>query len=454
MLYRKAYQQLLDWKEQPIKKALCVTGARQVGKTTLIRHFAQEQYENFAELNFLTDPPAKAIFDGSLQPDVLVANLTAYLRRELVPGKTLVLLDEIQECPQARTAIKFLVEDGRFDYIESGSLLGVRTKEVSSLPVGFETPLQMFPMDFEEFCLANGVQQTIIDHLQTCFAEQTPVSQSIHDTMKRLFYSYIVVGGMPEAVNLFVTTHDIGKVIQFQREILELYRQDITKYADREKAKIRNIFDAIPSQLEDKNRRFILADLRKTARQQRYESSFLWLNDAGVALPCYNVTQPAVPLKLNEKHSLFKLFLCDTGLLCAASMENIQFPLLQGDLSVNLGSVLENMIAQQLHGNGFPLYYFNSVKQGEVDFLVQSDHTALPIKVKSGKDYTAHRALDHVMAVREWNIPQAYVLCQGNVQKVGKILYLPWYMVMFIKPTAAPQQWIAPVDLSGLTLNS
>ena len=450
MLYRKAYQQLLEWKNDPQKKALCVTGARQVGKTTLIRHFAREAYAHFAELNFLTDPPAKAIFAGSLQPDVVIANLTAYLRQELPPGQTLVLLDEIQECPQARTALKFLVEDGRFDYIASGSLLGVRVREVPSLPVGFETPLEMYPMDFEEFCLASGVQQSVLDGLHTCFAQQRAVSDSVHETMKRLFYSYIVVGGMPAAVDLFVTTHDMAKVIRFQREILELYRQDITRYAEREKAKIRDIFDAIPSQLDDKNRRFILADLNKSARQLRYESSFVWLRDAGVALPCYNVTQPAVPLKLNEKHSLFKLFLNDTGLLCAASMENIQFPLLQGDLSVNLGSILENAIAQQLAVNGFALYYYNASRIGEVDFVVQRDRQALPIEVKSGRDYMAHRALDNLLAVEEWNIPLAYVLCGGNLARRGKICYLPWYMTMFIKPAAVPAKWIIPMDLSGL----
>lgn len=452
MLYRKAWSKLAHWKAQSPKKALCVTGARQVGKTTLIRQFAKENYAHFAELNFLTQPDAAAIFSGALDADTLVTNLTAFLQVPLVPHATLILLDEIQECPQARTAIKFLVEDGRFDFVESGSLLGVRTKEVASYPVGFEEVFEMFPMDFEEYCLACGVQPETTAYLHDCFTACTPVSEAVHETMNKLFYTYIVVGGMPEAVNLYVNTHDIAQVVRFQREILALYRMDITKYAQRDRAKIRDIFDAIPAQLDDKNRRFMLADLSKTARQLRYESSFLWLADAGVALPCYNVTEPKAPLLLNEKHSLFKLFFADTGLLCAATMQNLQFALLQGDVSVNLGSVLENMMAQQLRCNGFELHYFHGTKYGEIDFVVQQGSRVLPIEVKSGKDYEQHRALDNVLAVAEWGLTEAYVLCRGNLQKQGAVTYLPWYCVMFLQQETPPDTLHYEVDLSGLTV--
>lgn len=311
----------------------------------MIRHFAHEHYENVVEINFLTEPKAHVIFSDSLAAASIITALTAYIRRPLIPGKTLIFLDEIQECPQARTAIKFLVEDGRFDYIESGSLMGIKSKDIPSLPVGFETPLLMHPLDFEEFCVACGVQPEIFELLKTSFANLQPVPESIHDTMLRLFYLYLVVGGMPQCISTYLRTQDIGEVLAVQNDILALYRIDIARYADRDKPKVRDIFDAIPSQLEAKNRRFVLADLKKSARQERYESSFVWLADAGVALPCFNITQPTHPLKLNEKRNLFKLYLCDTGLLTAASMQNIQFDLLQGNVDVNLGSILENVFA-------------------------------------------------------------------------------------------------------------
>lgn len=450
MLARKLYRQLLEWKKQSLKKALCISGARQTGKTTIVRHFGREQYKSFVEINFLTDPLAKEIFNGSLQPSTLIANLTAYLRQPLEPKNTLVFFDEIQECPQARVAIKFLVEDGRFDYIESGSLLGVSTKAVASLPVGFEKQLTMYPMDFEEFCWANGVQEQTIELLRTSFENRQPVTPLIHETFKKLFYSYLVVGGMPEAVNLFVNTHDIAKVIDFQREILSLYRQDIIKYSSGQADKIHRIFDEIPAQLDEKNRRFKLAKLDKSARQLRYENSFLWLNDAGVALPCYNVSQLTIPLKLNEKRNLFKLFLCDTGLLTASCAQNTQFALLQGDVSINWGSILENVIAQQLRANGFSLYYFNSVRHGEVDFVVEKNGAVLPIEVKSGKSFRQHSALDNVLSVGEWKLSKAIVLCSENVQETEKIIYLPWYMAMFLEADQTPQTWIHQVDLSAL----
>ena len=241
------------------------------------------------------------------------------------------------------------MEDGRFDYVETGSLLGIRTKEVASYPVGFEEPFRMHPLDFEEFCLANGVQNQTIELLRSSFLSEKPVSDAVHETMMRLFAAYLVVGGMPEVVQRYVDTHDIAQMLGLQRDITALYRQDIAKYATGgDKAKIRDIFDAIPSQLDDKNRRFVLADLAKTARQNRYESSFLWLADAGVALPCYNVNAPTTPLAANAKHSLFKLFMGDVGLLCASSLGNVQFDILQGNLEVNMGSIVENAVAQEL----------------------------------------------------------------------------------------------------------
>ena len=383
MLRRKAYDKLLEWKVADKRKALCIIGARQIGKTTLIREFGRVNYENFVEINFVTDENAQKIFDGSLDANTIITNLTAYVRKPMEPGKTLVLFDEIQKCPNVRTAIKFLVEDGRFDYIESGSLLGVRHKEVKSYPVGFEEIYRMYPMDFEEYLWANGVQQETIDYLRSCYQERKPVTDSVHSTMNRLFYSYVVVGGMPQVVQTYVDTHDIGKVIANQREILEQYRLDIAQYAEgNDKIKIRAIFDSVPAQLNEKNRRFYVNSISKNARLNRYDNSFKWLDDAGVALPCYNVIAPKAPLALNEKHNLFRLYMNDVGLLCAACMDNIQLDILKGDLSINMGSILENVMAQQLKAQGFSLYYYDSTKIGELDFVVQNGKHIEVLEIK------------------------------------------------------------------------
>lgn len=452
MLKRSAWNSIESWNKKPHKKALLIKGARQIGKTTLVREFARQHYDHFAEINFLENKEAALIFEGALNANTIVENLTAFLQQPLVPGETLILLDEIQECPAARTAIKFLVEDGRFDYIETGSLLGVKTRQVESYPVGFEEHLQMFPLTFKEFCIANGVQQQTLDYLEECFKNRQPVAQAVHQTMLNLFNTYLVVGGMPEVVQEYITNHDISNVIALQNDLLNLYRLDIAKYADaKDETKVRAIFDAIPSQLDDKNRRFVLADLAKSARSNRYQSSFLWLADAGVALPCYNVSAPTTPLEANSKHSLMKLFMGDTGLLSAASFGNVQFDLLQGRLEVNMGAILENAIAQELRANGFDLYYFNSKRIGEVDFVVQNGKNALPMEVKSGNDWARHKALNNMLAVDEWSIPEALVLCKGNVQANSNVTYLPLYMTMFLKPTALPEHLKHEVDLSALS---
>ena len=451
MLKRDCWEALVEWKRQGTRKALLIKGARQIGKTTLVREFGKRNYGCFVEINFLADPQASLIFDGALDADAVVSRLTAYARKPLHPGKTLVLLDEVQECPQARTAIKFLVSDGRFDYIETGSLLGVRTSDVASYPVGFEEHLSMYPLTFGEFCRANGVQQETFDYLKDCFERISPVGEAIHRTMLQLLYAYLVVGGMPEVVQRYVDTHDVAQVVDLQRDLLALYRLDIAKYAEaNDKAKIRAIFDAVPSQLDDKNRRFVLADLSKTARQERYKSSFLWLADAGVVLPCYNVSEPVVPLEANSKHSLMKLFMGDVGLLAAASMEGIQFDLLQGNIEVNMGSIMENAIAQELRSHGFPLYYFNSRRTGEVDFVVQSGRNVIPVEVKSGNDWESHKALENVLSTDEWGIDRAYVFCKGDMERKDSVIYAPLYMAMFLEPERLPKTLHYEVDLSSL----
>ncbi len=454
MFKRVAYEDLLKWKkEEADSKALCVVGARQIGKTTLIRQFGQAEYENFVEINFVTDPAASAIFDVKLSAEEIITNMTAYLHRPLVPGKTLVLFDEVQECPQVRSAIKFLVEDGRFHYIESGSLLGVRYKEVLSYPVGFEKIYRMYPMDFMEYLWANGVQDETIDYLKGCYEKKEAVLESVHDTMKKLFYTYLVVGGMPENVQIYVDTHDIARVVANQRAILDLYRLDITKYsAGAEKSKITAIFDAIPSQLNSSSKRFRINSLSPNARMLRYEDSFNWLIDAGVILPCYNVAEPQAPLQLNEKRNLFKLYMNDVGLLCAACMDNIQFDILMGKLDINMGSIMENVFAQNLRAGGFDLHYYDSKKIGELDFVLQKGTQVSLVEIKSGKDYTKHSALNNALATEGWSFAEAIVFSMSNVRIEGSITYLPWYMVMFYRQFQMTEPLIYQVDLSGISL--
>ena len=451
MLKRKAWEKLLEWKQNKEKKALCIIGARQIGKTTLVREFGRSCYDHFVEINFITDKRAHDIFSGALDADTLITNITAYVQQPMEPGKTLVLLDEIQECPNARTAIKFLVEDGRFDYIETGSLLGVKHKEVRSYPVGYEEIYRMYPLDFMEYLWANGVQDATIDYLFECYEGMKSVSTSVHDTLNKLFYSYIVVGGMPQVVQLYVESHDIGKVINAQKDILELYRLDIGKYAESSnKIKAKAIFDSIPSQLNNKNRRFILTKVDEHGRQNRYSNSFEWLSEAGVALACYNVTEPQAPLQLNEKHSLFKLFMSDTGLLCAASMESIQFDILHGDVDINLGSILENVMAQGIKSNGFNLHYYDSKRYGEVDFVIGRGMKVDLIEIKSGNDYKKHNALNSISRVQNWTFDRKIVFCKANVEHSEGIYYMPFYMIMFYENKHTVSDMKYEIDLSAL----
>lgn len=447
MLQRKANERFIQWKTQKNKKALLVTGARQIGKTHSIREFARSNYKKILEINFIDTPSAMKIFDSDLDADTLITSLTAFSQEELIPGETIVFFDEIQECPRARTAIKFLVEDGRFDYIESGSLLGVNYKEVPSYPVGFEEVFQMFPLDFEEFCWANGVQKETVSYLKQCFDNKKPVTEAVHQKILQLFRYYVIVGGMPAVVQSFVDTHDIAKSVQLQKDILALYRQDITKYSKNDKQRIKDIFDRIPSELNSKNKRFSLADINPNARMNRYESSFMWLADAGVTLPCYNVKELTLPLEPNELRNLMKVFMNDTGLLCAMSIGNIQFDILQGNLEVNMGSIVENVIAQELISNGFKLRYFDRKNLGELDFLIQKNNSLVALEIKSGKDYHRHAALQKILYNEDWDINEGYVFCIGNIEIDGKTTYFPLYMIQFLKQVSLPDELVVNIDL-------
>lgn len=304
-------------------------------------------------------------------------------------------------------------------------------------------------MDFEEFVGCVGINRRVIDSLRDAWKSRTPADDFIHSKMMELFRLYLVVGGMPAAVCKYIETNNLQEVMAVQKEIIKLYRRDITRYDPKNKLSIEEIFDLIPPELNAKNKRFILKRLNENAKFERYSNSFLWLKNAGVALPVYNVEEPKLPLLLSRSRNLFKLFQSDIGLLAAQYAEGIQLRIISGDKSINFGSIFENAVAQELTAHGIDVYYYNSKKRGEVDFVIEFDGKVVPIEVKSGKDYEVHRALSNIMDCGEYDIPEAIIFNNDNIKVKGKYIYAPIYMAMFIeKKNDAPTFY--KIDLSGL----
>ena len=452
MINRKIDKELRDFIKND-KRSLLVTGARQVGKTFSIRQAAKKCFEHVVEINFIEQPSAVQMFDGITEAKELLLRISAFTKEQMVPGKTLIFFDEVQECKEIVTAIKFLVDEGSYKYVLSGSLLGVELKDIRSIPVGYMSEKEMYPLDLEEFAEAIGISKEIIAHLRECYGQRKPVDDFIHERMTEMIRLYLIVGGMPAAVQKYLDTNNLRRVLDEQCDIIKTYKRDITKYDPEHKLQIEEIYNLIPSELNAKNKRFILKELNEKARFSRYESGILWLKDAGVALPTYNIEEPRLPLLLNKQRNLFKIFLNDVGLLAAAYGGNIQMRLLSKESNINYGAIYENLVAQELYAHGFPidhdLFYFNSKKQGELDFVAEYEGYALPVEVKSGKDYNRHRALANVMQNEDYDIPLAIVFCQDNVQINDKIIYLPIYMTMFLQQTKAEES-IYKFDLTGL----
>ena len=407
-----------------------------MGKTFAIRKIGKEVFEQVVEINFIEQPDAVELFSHPKSAAELLMRISAFTRKKLVPGKTLIFFDEVQECDEMVTAIKFLVDEGSYRYVMSGSLLGVELKDLRSVPVGYMGELEMYPLDLEEFAKALGIGEEVMGHLKECYEDQSPVDEFIHKKMLELVTLYMIVGGMPSAVQKYLDTNNLRNVLNEQRDIIRTYKRDITKYEKERKLQIEEIYNLIPAELNAKNKRFVLKELSEKARFARYESGFLWLKDAGVAIPTYNVEAPKIPLLLNKQRNLFKLFLNDVGLLAAMYGGNIQVRLLSS-LNVNYGAAFENLVAQELYAHGFAtdhdLFYFNSKKQGELDFVVEYQGEVLPIEVKSGKAYERHRALSNIMDNEEYAIPKAFVFCQENIQIKNRVVYLPIYMLMFLQ---------------------
>lgn len=437
------------------KSSLLLKGARQTGKTFAIRKYAKKHKMNLVEINFYEDKNARSLFDDAENAKDVLLRISAHTRKKTSAPNTLIFFDEVQKCPEVITWIKFLVDEGSCKYALSGSLLGVELKNIESVPVGYMAVKDVFPLDFEEFARAIGLTDEVHDVLRHSWETKTPVDSKIHESMLKVVQLYLVVGGMPAAVQAYIDTNDLNVVEEKQREILSMYKLDISQYDADRKLEINEIFELIPSELDSKNKRFILKNLNEHARFSKYESSFLWLKDAGDAIPTYNVAEPRVPLKLNEQRNLFKLFMNDVGLLASQYASGIQLKLLQNEININYGAIYENLVAQELACHGFggdshSLYYFNNKKQGELDFVIEQDGRIIPVEVKSGKDYERHNALKSVLANDAYNIQQAYVLCNGNVEISGNRTYLPIYMLMFMQKHPVVEKQVYKLDISNL----
>lgn len=447
MLKRKIDEYIRRYYETT-RNALLITGARQIGKTYSIRQFGKS-FKNFIEINFIETPEAVDLFKGARSSSDILLRLSAITTVPLVKGETLIFFDEVQQCPEIVTAIKFLVDEGSYRYILSGSLLGVELKDLRSEPVGYMGVKDMFPLDFEEFISSLGISDTVIGSLREAWGCRTAVDAFVHGKIMELFRLYLVVGGMPAAVDKYMENNNLQEVMAVQQDIIRLYKRDIARYDPHNKLYIEEIFNLIPPELNAKNKRFILKRLNEHAKFDRVENSFLWLTNAGVALPVYNVEEPKIPLLLARSRNLFKLFQNDIGLLACQYADGIQVRIISGDKNINFGSVYENAVAQELVAHGIVPYYYNSKKRGELDFVIELDGKVLPLEVKSGKDYDMHRALSNIMDCGEYDLPEAVVFNNDNLHVEGKIIYAPVYMVMFLeKKNTAPACY--KVDLSGL----
>jgi hypothetical protein len=422
------------WMENSTDKALLVTGARQVGKTFLIEEFCNENFPSWVGFNLVEQTDVLEAFNNAKSAADLTFAISAYAGQELIAGQSVVFIDEVQECKEALTFIKFLVKNTDYKYILSGSLLGVEMTDLRSAPVGYVSELEMFPLDFEEFCWACGIPSNVWQEAESAYVERRPVNEVVHMRLLQLFHSYLCVGGMPAAVAAYVQKNDAQVLFKEQTDILKMYKYDITKYAQRDnKLVIREIYDSIPSQLDNQSKRFNFASIAPKGTYERYMQDFMWLVDASVVILDRNVKEPKRPLRLAENKSFFKLYMNDVGLLSAACGMNTVRELVRNPANVNYGSIYENAVAQELHAHGCNVLFFRNRNLGEVDFILESEGDVLPIEVKSGKTYKRHSALTNLLKTPNYGIEKAVVLCESNVECAEKITYLPIYMCAFIK---------------------
>lgn len=448
-MYRKDSAFIADWINNS-NKALLVTGARQVGKTWLIREEIKKSGYTKFEVNFIDQPDMIEYLNAEMSAEDFLLKLKLIMPENCKPHKTVVFFDEIQKCPEIVTKIKFLVDEGSFKYAMSGSLLGIELKGIASAPVGYLTILRMYPMDFEEFMVANNVSAATLDMLKEKYETNSPVDEFIHQKLLSMFFVYLIVGGMPDAVKTYIATKDIREVDKIQRDITTLYKEDFSQYEQEDKKlKLKSIYDIIPAELNKQNKRFIFTMLDKELKFDRYENSFLWLKDAGVVLPVYNVDAPVIPLMTSKSSNVFRLFSSDIGLLTSAYPAETKIELINKNAEVNNGAHFENAVAQQLTANGFEPYFCKKKNIGEMDFAIEMSGKVIPIEVKSGKAYKSHKALDNFMNITDYHLNKAYVFSVENVETDGNITYLPIYMCYLLKEKKIGKM-IVELDTDGL----
>lgn len=444
MLYRKIASKIESFLKSEKKRMLVVSGARQVGKSYIIREVGMRLYSNFIEVNMEEDKQSNRLFENARTvEDFMIALSTIAGAKMKDSEKTLVFIDEIQAYSHLLTLAKFLVEDGRFTYIASGSQLGIALKTTQSIPIGSIELLSMYPLDFEEFLIANGVGELLINEMRRKFEAKEALNESLHMKVMDYFRKYLLVGGMPSAVNTYLSEHNMVSVRNIHRDISLLYKNDAAKYESESlrKLKIQRIYDMVPSNLEKVKKRIVAKniELKKGKRMADYQDEFEYLISSGITLEVQAISKPSYPLVENSGKNLLKLYMSDIGLLTGILYHNDVLPIMNDKCGVNLGSVYENVVAQELKAHGFKLYYYDNKKNGEVDFLIDSVDlmSVLPIEVKSGKDYYIHTALNNLLKVDEYKISNGIVFSnEAKVYNNGNVIYMPIYYVMFLRSSA------------------
>jgi len=452
MLQRKFTTELSRFLHEEPDKIMLVNGARQIGKSYLIRYVSQQQFAHYIEINLQADKDGARTFANVHSVQDFYVQLGIFAGNELGSREdTIIFLDEIQAYPHLLTMLKFLNQDARYRYIASGSQLGIALKMTPSTPMGSIAIKQMYPLDFEEFLWAMGANSESISAIRSQFEKREMLNESLHEYVMRLFRLYLIVGGMPEAVNQFVQDQNITKVRAIQKDIIELYRVDASQYDEERKLKIRTIYDLIPSLLENKKKRVVYRDIEhiKGKRYENYEEEFDYLTASGVAMAVRAISNPHFPLKESEQKNLLKLYINDVGLLTSLLYGMNANAILDDIKSINLGTVYESAVAQELHAHGCPLFYYDNKKLGEVDFIID-DYTnlsVLPIEVKSGKDYYVHSALDKFISNKDYSVKDAIVLCNQREVKMDKdgVTYMPVYYSMFIQGNNSTKDVILPL---------
>lgn len=445
MLKRKFTSILEQYLTENTNKILLVNGARQIGKSYLIRYVGKKLYPHFVEINLQKDKEGPAIFSHVHTTQELYMQVST-IANEILGNKsdTLIFLDEIQAYPHLLTMLKFLREDGRYHFIASGSQLGIALAETTSVPMGSVAIETMYQLDFEEFLWANGAGQEAIDGMRDLFEKRQPLPEGLHRYILQQFQYYLLVGGLPDAVNHFVESHNMREVRDIHRDIHELYRTDASQYDAERKLMIRRIYDMVPSQLENRKKRIVYQNIedKKGKHFADYQDEFEYLIESGITLEVKAVSQPKYPLAESSSKNLLKLYLNDVGLLTYLLYGLNINAVLQDERSINLGTVYESVVAQELRAHGFKLYYYDNKKKGEVDFLINDYSTTqvLPLEIKSGKDYKEHSALSKFLDEKEYNIHQAIVFSnEPHVWQDKGIWYMPIYYIMFLQKSQAEQ---------------